>query len=169
MQRLDRNSWIMLVGSIVVAVALVTLIPYYGLVGGHQEHGVIAAGPLSASSHRYVILPDGVDMVMTAESDTDTATITAIQTHMQDEAARFRAGDYGDDMAMVSADLIAALRDHQAEAAQRLRQHTDQADEEDGSVTETLERSQRTRTHALHQAHHGLAPRPKSSAMGLAG
>jgi hypothetical protein len=115
MQRLDRNSWIMLVGSIAVAVALVTLIPYYGLVGGHQEHGVTAAGPLSASSHRYVILPDGVDMVMTAESDTDTATITAIQTHMQDEAARYRAGDYGDDMAMVSADLIAALRDHQAD------------------------------------------------------
>jgi hypothetical protein len=99
MQRLDRNSWIMLVGSIAVAVALVTLIPYYGLVGGHQEHGVTAAGPLSASSHRYVILPDGVDMVMTAESDTDTATITAIQTHMQDEAARFRAGDYADEMA----------------------------------------------------------------------
>ena len=115
MQRLDRNSWIMLVGSIAVAVALVTLIPYYGLVGGHQEHGVTAAGPLSASSHRYVILPDGVDMVMTAESDTDTATITAIQTHMQDEAARFRAGDYADEMAMVSADLIAALRDHQAD------------------------------------------------------
>jgi hypothetical protein len=115
MQRLDRNSWIMLVGSIAVAVALVTLIPYYGLVGGHQEHGVTAAGPLSASSHRYVILPDGVDMVMTAESDTDSATITAIQTHMQDEAARYRAGDYGDDMAMVSADLIAALRDHQAD------------------------------------------------------
>jgi hypothetical protein len=60
-------------------------------------------------------LPDGVDMVMTAESDTDSATITAIQTHMQDEAARYRAGDYGDDMAMVSADLIAALRDHQAD------------------------------------------------------
>jgi hypothetical protein len=115
MQRLDRNSWIMLVGSIAVAVALVTLIPYYGLVGGHQEHGVTAAGPLSASSHRYVILPDGVDMVMTAESDTDTATITAIQTHMQDEAARYRAGDYADEMAMVSADLIAALRDHQAD------------------------------------------------------
>ena len=115
MQRLDRNSWIMLVGSIAVAVALVTLIPYYGLVGGHQEHGVTAAGPLSASSHRYVILPDGVDMVMTAESDTDTATITAIQTHMQDEAARFRAGDYADEMAMVSAELIAYLRDHQAD------------------------------------------------------
>jgi hypothetical protein len=113
MQRLDRNSWIMLVGSIAVAVALVTLIPYYGLVGGHQEHGVTAAGPLSASSHRYVILPDGVDMVMTAESDTDTATITAIQTHMQDEAARFRAGDYADDMAMANPDLVAALRAHQ--------------------------------------------------------
>ena len=105
----------MLVGSVIVGIVLVTLIPYYGLVGGHQEHGVSAAGPLSASSHRYVILPDGVDMVMTAESATDTATITAIQTHMQDEATRYRAGDYGDDMAMVSADLIAALRDHQAD------------------------------------------------------
>ena len=115
MQRLDRNSWIMLVGSIVAAVALVTLIPYYGLVGGHAEHGVSAAGPLSASSHQYVAQSDGVDMVMTAEPATDTATITAIQAHMQDEATRFRVGDYGDDMAMVSDDLIAALRDHQTD------------------------------------------------------
>ena len=115
MQRLDRNSWVMLVGSIVVAVALVTLIPYYGLVGGHAEHGVTAAGPLSTSSHQYVAQPDGVDMVMTAQSDADIETITAIQAHMQDEATRFRNGDYADDMAMSSQDLIAALRDHQAD------------------------------------------------------
>ena len=115
MQRLNRNSLIMLVGSIVVAVALVTLIPYYGLVGGHQEHGVTAVGPLSASSHRFVILPDGVDMVMTAQSDADIETITAIQAHMQDEATRFRNGDYADEMTLGNPDLIAALRAHQAD------------------------------------------------------
>ena len=115
MQRLDRNSWIMLVGSIVAAVALVTLIPYYGLVGGHAEHGVSAAGPLSASSHQYVAQSDGVDMVMTAEPATDTATITAIQAHMQDEATRFRNGDYADEMTLGNPDLIAALRAHQAD------------------------------------------------------
>ena len=115
MQRLDRNSWLMLVGSVIVGIALVTLIPYYGLVGGHQEHGVTTAGPLSASTHQYVAHPDGVDMVMTAQSGAYSETITAIQAHMQDEATRFRAGDYADDMAMVSADLIAALRAHQAD------------------------------------------------------
>ena len=113
MQRLDRNSWVMLVGSVIVGIALVTLIPYYGLVGGHAEHGVSAAGPLSASSHQYVAQPDGVDMVMTATSDADIEAITAIQAHMQDEATRFRNGDYADDMAMGNPDLIAALRAHQ--------------------------------------------------------
>jgi hypothetical protein len=115
MQRLDRNSWMMLVGSVIVGIALVTLIPYYGLVGGHAEHGVSAAGPLSASSHQYVAQPDGVDMVMTAPSDADTETITAIQAHMQDEATRFRNGDYADDMAMANPDLVAALRAHQVD------------------------------------------------------
>ena len=115
MQPLDRNSWMMAVGSVMVGIALVTLIPYYGLVGGHAEHGVSTAGPRGTTSHQYVAQPDGVDMVMTATSDVDTETITAIQAHMQDEATRFRNGDYADDMALASPDLIAALRAHQAD------------------------------------------------------
>jgi hypothetical protein len=60
-----------------------------------------------------VAQPDGIDMVMTAQSDADIEAITAIQAHMQDEATRFRNGDYADDMAMGNPDLIAALRAHQ--------------------------------------------------------
>jgi hypothetical protein len=114
MQRLDRRSWLTLIGSLVLAGVLVALIPYYGLVGGHADHGAALSGAMEKSTHHYMVLPNGVDMMMTAINADDATTISAIRQHMDSEATRFRAGDYTDDMAMVSADTQARLRANRA-------------------------------------------------------
>ena len=114
MQRLDRRSWLTLIGSLVLAGVLVALIPYYGLVGGHADHGAALSGAMEKSTHHYMVLPNGVDMMMTAINADDATTISAIRQHMDSEATRFRAGDFTDDMAMVSADTQARLRANRA-------------------------------------------------------
>lgn len=109
MQRLDRRSWLTLFGSLVLAGALVALIPTFGLVGGHADHGGAVHSAMDASTHHYMVLPNGVDMTMTATTPEDAATIAAIRQHMEQEALRFRAGDFSDDMQMLSADTQAQL------------------------------------------------------------
>ncbi len=160
MQSNNRYNTIMLVGSLVLAIGLVSLIPYYGLVGGHAEHGVAEAGVLSTTTHRFVLHPDGVDMVMTAATASDTATITAIQTHMQTEATCYRAGDYADTMGMVSAELSAQLKQHQADIAVTVvsadASSTIQLRSHDASVVTVLT-AWAEQMRAIHM-HHSLNP-----------
>ncbi len=117
MQRLDRRNWLTLIGSLVLAGALVALIPYYGLVGGHADHGAALSGTMEKSTHHYMVLLNGVDMMMTAHRADDAITAAAIRQHMESEATRFRTGDYTDDMAMVSTDTQARLRANRAAIA----------------------------------------------------
>ena len=117
MQRLDRRSWLTLIGSLVLAGALVALIPYFGLVGGHAAHGAEHNSAMDASTHHYMVQPNGVDIMMTALRADDAITAAAIRQHMDSEATRFRAGDYTDDMAMVSTDTQAQLGANRAAIA----------------------------------------------------
>ncbi|MFM2308541.1 MAG: hypothetical protein RLY87_661 [Chloroflexota bacterium] len=109
MQRLDRRSWLTLIGSLILAGALVALIPTFGLVGGHADHGGEFQSAMHASTHHYMVLPNGVDMMMTATAPDDAATIATIRQHMEQEALRFRAGDFSEDMQTLSADTQAQL------------------------------------------------------------
>lgn len=110
MQRFARQDWLWLIGSVVVAVALVALIPYYGLVSGHAEHAALPE--VAGTTHRVDVTPSGVEMVMTASDPRDQTVIADIRAHMADEAERYASGDYSDAMGMVSAATAAALRLH---------------------------------------------------------
>jgi hypothetical protein len=106
-QRSALPEWAWVVGSLVVAGALVALIPYYGLVGGHTEHAALPDVP--GTTHRVTETAAGVTMTMAAVVPA-AATTARIVAHMDDEAERYRAGDYSDAMGMVSPQTVAALR-----------------------------------------------------------
>lgn len=112
MQRFTRQDWLWLIGSLVVAGVLVALIPRYGLVGGHAEHAAMPEVP--GTTHQVVPVADGVAMQMEPVQP-DSGIQMQIHDHMEDEAARYRAGTYTDAMGMVTAATAAALQAHSAQ------------------------------------------------------
>lgn len=51
---------------------------------------------LEATTHKFELLPDGGLQTVTADNPTDERQIELIQTHLQEESAKFRAGDFSD-------------------------------------------------------------------------
>jgi len=60
---------------------------------------------LDLTEHVFTDLPDGGEQTVTALDPTDTSQIRLIRGHLQEEAAKFRAGDFEDPAAIHGEDM----------------------------------------------------------------
>lgn len=115
MTAISRNTWVMVIVSVLVAGALVALIPYYGVVGGHAEHGMGDMDHdmlMTDAAYDFVRLSNGVEVRMTVLDASQSDTIATIRTHMQSEVARYQAGDFSDEMSPSAATVAPKLAPH---------------------------------------------------------
>ena len=115
MTSISRNTWVLLGVSVIVALVLVAMIPYYGAVGGHAEHGMSDMDHttlMNDAAYDYVLLDDGVEVRMTTLDATNTTTIATIRSHMQAEVTRYQQGDFSDEMSPSAATMGTQLTPH---------------------------------------------------------
>ena len=116
MQRVDRTTWAWLIGSIVVAVGLVSLIPLYDLAGGHAEHGLGVQHAAPASDMRWSFQTEarGVRMQLVAASSSDAEAVAQVRQVVANRLYQYQFGDFGGepaDTALVPAQQLTQWRD----------------------------------------------------------
>jgi len=94
MQRIDRSTWLGVVASIVVALALVSLIPLYNLAGGHAEHGLQAGTADLRPRLAYVARADGVVVRVLPVAGMSTAQVRQAGQKL---LYQYQFGDFGGD------------------------------------------------------------------------
>jgi len=116
MKSMSRNAWIAVIASVIVAVAIVLLIPYFGITGGHADHSGMAdmAGMdhgvlMSDAGHDFIVMPNGIEIRLTTLKPGDQTIIATIRDHMQQELARHQTGDFSDSMSPKSAPIASKL------------------------------------------------------------
>jgi hypothetical protein len=107
MQRIDRVTWIQLIVSLVVAGVLVAMIPIFGIVGGHAEHGVAHEFVVADTQHVFGASADGVVIGLMANDAQQQERVAEARVYMQGEYKRYLQGDFGDEYSP-SVDHIAA-------------------------------------------------------------
>lgn len=97
MQRVDRTTWAWLIGSIVVAVGLVSLIPLYDLAGGHAEHGlgVQHAAPATDVVWSFQTEARGIRMQLVAASSSDAGAVAQVRQIATNRLHQYQFGDFG--------------------------------------------------------------------------
>lgn len=110
MQRIDRTTWLGVVASIVVALALVSLIPLYDLAGGHAEHG-LQASPASVHPRiAYIADDDGVTVQVLAVAGVSLEQVRQVGHNLW---YQYQFGDFGGDgqaQSMAVADALTKER-----------------------------------------------------------
>lgn len=107
MRRIDRTTWMHLILSLVVAGVLVAMIPIFGIVGGHAEHGVSHTFAVANTQHVFGTSDDGVVIGLMAQDAQQLERISEARTYMKGEYERYLRGDFGDEYSP-SVDRIAA-------------------------------------------------------------
>jgi hypothetical protein len=99
-----------------VAVSVIGLVTGWFGGGGRQdvvaERGAqVMPFDLDATTHRFVPTPEGGLQTVAADDPSDREQIALVQQHLQEEAAAFRRGDFGDPAQIHGADMpgLAAL------------------------------------------------------------
>ncbi|MBM4412779.1 MAG: hypothetical protein FJ040_04945 [Chloroflexi bacterium] len=114
MQRIDRTTWIQLIISLVVAGVLVAMIPIFGIVGGHAEHGVAHDFAVTDTQHVFGSSADGVMIGLMAHDAQQQARIDEARRYMRGEYDRYVGGEFGDEYSPASdqvATQLAGYRD----------------------------------------------------------
>ena len=116
MKSMSRTAWVAVIASVIVAVAIVLLIPYYGITGGHTEHAGMAdmSGMdhdmlMSDSGYDFIVMPTGIEIRLTTLKPGDQTIIATIRAHMQAELTRHQTGDFSDAMSPSSAPIASQL------------------------------------------------------------
>lgn len=115
MTSISRNTWIVLGVSVIVALVLVAMIPYFGAVGGHAEHGMGDMDHttlMQDAAYDFVRLANGVEVRMTVLDASKRDTIATIRAHMQSEVTRYQTGDFSDDMSPSATTVGGKLTPH---------------------------------------------------------
>ena len=112
MQRIDRSTWLGVVASIVVALALVSLIPFYDLAGGHAEHGMQTGTAALRPRIAYAAQPDGVVVQVLPVAGMSTVQVRQAGQNL---LYQYQFGDFGDDGQGLSAQLAAQLTTERAQ------------------------------------------------------
>jgi hypothetical protein len=112
MQRIDRTTWIQLIISLVVAGVLVAMIPIFGIVGGHAEHGVAHEFVVTGTQHVFGETPDGVMIGLMAQNAQQQVRIDEARGYMRGEYDRYLRGEFGDEYSPASAQLASQLADY---------------------------------------------------------
>lgn len=116
MKSMSRTAWIAAIASVIVAVAMVVLIPYFGITGGHADHAGMAdmSGMnhdvlMNDAGHDFIEMPNGIEMRLTTLKPDDQTIIATIRDHMQAESIRHQTGDFSDSMSPSSAVIASKL------------------------------------------------------------
>ena len=116
MKSMSRTAWIAVIASVIVAVAIVLLIPYYGITGGHADHSGMADMQgmdhdmlMSDSGYDFIVMPTGIEIRLTTLKPGDQTIIATIRDHMQNELTRHQTGDFSDSMSPTSATIASQL------------------------------------------------------------
>ena len=116
MKSMSRTAWIAVIASVIVAVAIVLLIPYFGITGGHADHAGMADMPgmdhgtlMSDAGYDFIVMPNGIEIRLTTLKPGDQTIIATIRDHMQQELARHQTGDFSDSMSPTSASIASKL------------------------------------------------------------
>ncbi|MFN5060933.1 MAG: hypothetical protein ACK5GU_13590 [Chloroflexota bacterium] len=97
MQRIDRATWIQLIISLVVAGVLVAMIPIFGIVGGHAEHGVAHTFAVDDTQHVFGASDDGVVIGLMANDAQQQDRVAEARIYMKGEYERYLQGNFGDE------------------------------------------------------------------------
>jgi hypothetical protein len=112
MQRIDRTTWIQLIISLVVAGVLVAMIPIFGIVGGHTEHGVAHDFAVADTQHVFGETPDGVMIGLIAQNAQQQVRIDEARRYMRSEYDRYMGGEFGDEYSSSSDQVATQLADY---------------------------------------------------------
>jgi hypothetical protein len=141
MQRIDRATWLGVVTSIVIALALVSLIPIYDLAGGHAEHGLQTTGTGGTPHIDYVARDDGVVVRVMPVAGVSREQVRQVGKNLW---YRYQFGDFGSDAPGPRATLAVALA--------KERTHIEIAYRETAEGCDVLLTSRDVATRALLQA-----------------
>jgi hypothetical protein len=114
MQRIDRATWIQLIISLVVAGVLVAMIPLFGIVGGHAEHGVAHTFAVADTQHVFGASDDGVVIGLMAHDAQQLERIAEARVYMQGEYERYVQGDFGDEYSPSVDQIATQLADNRS-------------------------------------------------------
>jgi hypothetical protein len=112
MQRIDRTTWMQLIISLVVAGVLVAMIPIFGIVGGHAEHGVAHDFAVTDTQHVFGVSADGVMIGLMAQDSQQQVRIDEARAYMRSEYERYLRGEFGDNYSSSSAQLATQLAEY---------------------------------------------------------
>jgi hypothetical protein len=112
MQRIDRATWVQLIISLVVAGVLVAMIPIFGIVGGHAEHGVAHQFVVADTQHVFGASDDGVMIGLMAQDSQQLERIAEARVYMKGEYERYLQGDFGDEYSPSVAQIALQLAEN---------------------------------------------------------
>lgn len=115
MKRIDRTTWLQLILSLVVAGVLVAMIPLFGIVGGHAEHGVAHDFVVADTQHVFGASADGVVIGLMAQDAQDGSRIQAARAYMQGEYERYLQGNFADSYSQSSRQIAGQLANYHAQ------------------------------------------------------
>lgn len=117
---------------------------------------------LDATTHAFDPVPGGLVQTVVADDPSDDEQVALVRGHLEDEAARFRAGDFGDPAAIHGEDMpgLAEL-EAGADAITVAYEHTDAGGRisyasDDAALVDALHRwaEAQTMDHGRHAATH---------------
>jgi hypothetical protein len=112
MQRIDRTTWVQLIISLVMAGVLVAMIPIFGIVGGHAEHGVSHTFAVADTQHMFGVSDDGVVIGLMAQDVQQLERIAEARVYMKGEYERYLQGNFGDEYSPSVAQIATQLADN---------------------------------------------------------
>lgn len=115
MQRIDRTTWIQLIISLVVAGVLVAMIPIFGIVGGHAEHGVAHDFAVADTQHVFGSSADGVVIGLMAHDAQQQVRVDEARQYMRSEYDRYVGGEFGDAYSPASDQVATQLAGYRSE------------------------------------------------------
>ncbi len=101
-----------LIISLVVAGVLVAMIPIFGIVGGHAEHGVAHDFAVTDTQHVFGVSADGVMIGLMAQDSQQQVRIDEARAYMRSEYERYLRGEFGDNYSSSSAQLATQLAEY---------------------------------------------------------
>jgi hypothetical protein len=100
---LSKTALLIALAAVLAAIVTIGILYRSGMLGGRSRQAEVAARgaqvmpfDLEQTTHVFQQLPDGGLQTVTAKDPANTEQIALIQAHLQEEAVRFRRGDFGD-------------------------------------------------------------------------
>lgn len=91
------------------------MIPLFGIVGGHAEHGVAHDFVVADTQHVFGLSVDGVMIGLMAQNSQQQIRIDEARGYLRSEYDRYLRGEFGDDYSPSSAQVATQLAGYRDE------------------------------------------------------